>query len=89
MKSLQKQQQRMLPRLQLYDINLIYRPGKQMLLADKVSHAPLSDNNASNVEHEIAGINMLQFLPMSEPGLSSIRVHTTNDATLQAVTTRI
>jgi len=27
--------------------------------ADTLSRAPLSDNNASNVEHEIAGINML------------------------------
>jgi hypothetical protein len=79
----------MLLRLQLYDINLIYRPGKQMDLADTLSRAPLSDNNVSTVEREIASINMLQFLPMSEPGLSSIRVHTANDATLQAVTTCI
>jgi len=57
--------------------------------ADTISGMPLSDNNASNVEREIVGINILQFLPMSEPGLISIRVHTANDATLQTITTCI
>jgi hypothetical protein len=49
----------MLLQLQLYDINLIYRPGKQMDLAGTLSRAPLPDNNASNVEREIVDINML------------------------------
>jgi len=75
---------RMLLRLQLYDINLIYPSGKQMDPADTLSRTPFSDNIAINVEREIAGINILQFLPMSKPGLSSVRVHTSNDATLRA-----
>ena len=57
--------------------------------ADTLSRMPFSDNNAINVEREIDGINILQFPPMSEPGLSSIRVHTVNDATLRAITTCI
>ena len=35
----------MLLRLQQYDMVITYRPGKEMLLADALSHLPLRANN--------------------------------------------
>ena len=38
--------QRMLLRLQQYDMVITYRPGKEMLLADALSHLPSRANNS-------------------------------------------
>ena len=47
-----KHLQRLLLRLQQYDIEIKYRPGKEMYLADTLSRAFLQNNHRSEVEKE-------------------------------------
>ena len=39
---------RMLLRLQKYDYNIVYRPGKEMTLADRLSRFPSRSENSTN-----------------------------------------
>ena len=49
--------QRMLPRLQKYDYNIVYRPGKEMTLADRLSRFPSrSENLPIELHHNIQHI---------------------------------
>ena len=46
--------QRMLTRLQKYDYNIIYKPGKEMILADRLSRFPSRRENLSvDLHHNI------------------------------------
>lgn len=67
-----KRLQRMLLRLQKYDINLIYVPGQEMLLADTLSRAYIPDSNKGDTKTEIKTVNMVDYLPISAERLSSI-----------------
>ena len=52
--------QRMLLRLQKYDIDLTYKPGKEMLLAETLSRAHLSETAEEiNEEEMIAHVHMV------------------------------
>ena len=59
-----KQLQGMLLRVQKYDIEVIYKPGPQMYLADTRSKANLS--NTENTQEEFEQVTAIHFLPMSE-----------------------
>ncbi|XP_028672669.1 uncharacterized protein K02A2.6-like [Erpetoichthys calabaricus] len=79
-----KRLQRMLLRLQRYDINVVYVPGRLMHLADTLSRAYLQECAAEgSVETEIETINMLQYLPISEGILQKIQRETAKDETFQ------
>lgn len=80
-----KRLQRMLLRLQVYDIDLCYKPGKELWLADTLSRAPLHSTAKSPVEEHIEHVNMVQYLPISEPRLREIRQHTEDDVILQTL----
>ncbi len=60
-----KRLQRMLMRLQKYDFDITYVPGKEMLLADALSRAYLEDNaREGSVEKEIfSGIPRVMGIP--------------------------
>ncbi|RXN12005.1 Retrovirus-related Pol poly from transposon [Labeo rohita] len=74
----------MLLRLQRYDINVVYVPGRLMHLADTLSRAYLPECAAEgSVETEIETINMLQYLPISEGILQKIQRETAKDETFQ------
>ena len=77
-----KRLQRMLLRLQGYDINLRYRPGREMTLADTLSRAP-RDSQQSEPEKNIENVNMIGDLPVSEPTLNEIAAHTSVDPDMQ------
>ncbi len=54
-------------RLQKYDFDITYVPGKEMLLADALSRAYLENTaQEGSVEKEIESVNMIQYLPISE-----------------------
>ena len=53
--------QRMLLRLQRYDYTLLYKPGKEMILADRLSRFPLRRENAPIELHQ--NIQHLTFTP--------------------------
>ena len=79
-----KRLQRMMMRIQKYDVDVVYLPGKDMVLADTLSRAYLPECSAfGSVEAEIETVNMLQHVPISADSLSSIRSATTQDSTLQ------
>ncbi|RXN17139.1 Transposon Ty3-G Gag-Pol poly [Labeo rohita] len=79
-----KRLQRMLLRLQRYDIYVVYMPGRLMHLADTLSRAYLPECAAEgSVETEIETIDMLQYLPISEGILQKIQRETAKDETFQ------
>ncbi|XP_023816251.1 uncharacterized protein LOC111948290 [Oryzias latipes] len=81
-----KRLQRMMLRIQKYDVDVVYVPGKDMLLADTLSRAYLPEHSScGSVEAEIETVNMVLHLPISEQSLNAIRVATEQDATLQTL----
>ena len=64
-----KRLQRVLLRMQKYDLQLVHCKGPQMEL----------------VELELESVNMDQNLPVSAACLEDLRVHTRNDADLQTL----
>ena len=80
-----KRLQRLLLRMQHYDVEIHYKPGSQMYLADTLSRAYLKNEARSPVEQEVETIHMMNFLPISEPQLREIQEATQCDPTLQAL----
>ncbi|XP_060070555.1 uncharacterized protein K02A2.6-like [Ylistrum balloti] len=81
-----KRLQRMLLRLQKYDFNITYHPGKEMYLADTLSRAylPISkDEEESTFLQDVESINMAQFMPIAEAKLREIQRETGKDDNLQ------
>ena len=75
--------QRLLLRLQQYDVDLRYKPGSEMYLADTLSRAFLRSSIRSKAEEEAETIHATDFLPISEPQLKEIQAETAQDDTLQ------
>lgn len=99
-----KRLQRMLLRLQKYDLQVSYKKGTEMYLADTLSRAyrvrkSTRENVAEDVmyieemrgdiEGELEHISMIQYLPVSEPTLTAIQQATESDATLRELKTTI
>ena len=80
-----KRLQRLLLRMQHYDVEICYKPGSQMYLADTLSRVYLKNEARSPVEQEVETIHMMDFLPISEPQLCEIQEATQCDPTLQAL----
>ena len=77
--------QRMLLHLQQYDMVIMYRPGKGMLLTDTLSHLPLRTNTKICLELRVDTISMYSFSPRHltkigpetqwDPILSTMQTH--------------
>lgn len=78
-----KRLQRMLLKMQLYDVTIVYRSGKSMQLADTLSRAYLSAKYENICSNDTEIVNMIKQLPISEPRTLEIRQHTDCDQTLQ------
>ncbi len=77
--------QRMLLQLQRYTFTLVYKPGKDMILADTLSRAYINDkpDNTNLEEDLICAVNLIMSnLPVSEPKLKEIRNATEQDTTM-------
>ena len=85
--------QRMLVRLQQYEIRMTYKPGKEMIIADALSRAYLTDkgtnNNQMNDETEGFVHAVINRIPVSEEGVEQIRKETALDETMQILTSTI
>ena len=83
--------QRMLLRLQKYDIDLIYKPGKEMLLADTLSRVYLSDIAKEINEKEMTAQIHMATSSKSIPDkqLVLIKEETKKDEELQRLITYI
>lgn len=84
-----KRLQRLLLRLQQYDAEIRYRPGREMYLADTLSRAYLSlsptDTQRSETEKKVESIHAVDYLAISEQQLSEIKQETAKDPTLQTL----
>ena len=97
LQSTPKRLQRMLLRLQKYEINVVYKRGKQMYLADTLSRAYMDGTSASNgdisetihlqteLEKELESIDMVQHtpIPVTEQRLQEIKQATAQDPDMQ------
>jgi len=85
-----KRLQRMFLRLQKYDIEIIYKPGSTMYLADTLSRAHLgNDDRNEQCRDQIFSvfeeINMVDYLPISSSSLKEIQSSSEADETLQTL----
>ncbi|CAC5373956.1 unnamed protein product [Mytilus coruscus] len=76
--------QRMLFRLQKYDFSLKYIPGKDLIVPDMLSRAPIKINTNNEVENDIECF--LRNTSMSDRNLEQITEETSKDDTLQTLT---
>ena len=76
--------QRMLLQLQRYTFTLVYKPGKEMVLADTLSRAYIKGNPDIDLEEDlICAVNLvMDNLPVSDPKLKTIHDATENDSTM-------
>ena len=74
--------QRMLLRLQRYDYRIIYKPGKEMLLADSLSRLPKSKEGDTEIPLNIH----ISFVQFSTERLMELREHTSKDSELLLLT---
>ena len=80
-----KRLQRLLLRLQQNDVEIRYKPGPELYLADTLSRAYLPTTARSPAEEEIERIHAVDFLPISEPQLAEIQRETAADSVLQSL----
>ncbi|CAB4028475.1 Hypothetical predicted protein [Paramuricea clavata] len=79
--------QRMLLRLQKYDINLIYKPGKLLKVADTLSRAQLAETAEEISEQDMKSQVYLLYanLPCSSEILEKVREETARDPMSQKI----
>ena len=75
--------QRMLLRLQRYNLEIRYKKGKEMFLADTLSRTFLPDANVSEFVHELEEIDHKASLPVSDARWHQIKTASTDDPVLQ------
>lgn len=80
-----KRLQRLLLRMQQYNVEILYKPGREMYLADTLSRAYLPNSEQSPTEKEVESIHMLEDIAVSQKTLALIRIETQQDESLQAV----
>jgi len=84
-----KRLQRMLLQLQKYNLLVIYKPGKRMYIADMPSRAALSqtqdlqDNDNYVLSAELASLNTLEDVCVSDASLKEIAEVTRHDGDLE------
>ena len=74
--------QRMLLRLQQYDLIITYRPDKEMLLVDALSHLPSRTNTEIKLDLQVNAISTFAF---SQRCLTKIAAETQRDTILSIV----
>ena len=77
--------QRMLLRLQKYDIRVKYTPGKELYVADTLSRAYLPNESVPASVAAISEASSAENLAMSDNRLKRLRTTSRNDASLQQV----
>ena len=75
--------QRMLLRLQRYNLEITYKKGKEMFLTDTLSRAFLSDANVSEFVLELEEIDHKASLPVRDARWHHIKDASTDDPVLQ------
>ena len=69
-----KRLQRLMLSLQHYDVEIRYKPGKEMFVADPHSRAYISDHQQSDVNKEVERIHTVNHLAISQERLAEIQL---------------
>ena len=79
--------QRILLRMQKYDYALEYKPGKDLVLPDMLSRAPVSPTVDDNMEEEIAlHVHLVRrTLPVTESKYEEIKLATAEDQSMRTL----
>ena len=84
-----KRLQQMLLRLQKYDLDIRFKPGKHMYLADTLSRASLTNNESNlevlTIEKELEEIQIVDFMPVRKARIEEIREENQRDDAMQAL----
>ena len=81
-----KRLQRLMMRLTQYDVEIKYRRGPEMYLADTLSRAYLpQEHYPGKADQEVERVHSVNFLSISEPQIQEIREATAKDPVLQAL----
>ena len=75
--------------LQRYDLEVEYKPGKNLFIADTLSHAPEVSNEATANKKDEFEVLTLENLPVSEVKLEQFKDATRKDLTLQKLKTTV
>ena len=67
-------------RIQAYDINVRYKKGKELYLADTLSRAFF---NSRSMQEDLEHVNMVGFLPVRQERLAKLKKASNEDDTLQ------
>ena len=73
--------QKMIMTVQKYSLNVVYHPGKELVLADALSRAFLQDDD--DTLEEKFEVNTLSEIPMSDNKLAELKDETEKDKQLQ------
>lgn len=76
---------RMRLRLQAYDIKVVYKPGKELFLADALSRSFLKDDVSTLVETESQICMLIENLPMTETKKDLFKTEIEKDDDLQTI----
>lgn len=81
--------QRFFLELQKYDIEIVYKPGKEMFLADTLSRAYLEETNENLVEEILVNeVDLLSYLAVSPQKYKDIQKATASDPELMTLKTQ-
>ena len=75
--------QRMMLRLQRYNLDVVYKPGSQMFVADHLSRAFLKDTGPDDEEFQVFALELESMNPLSAIKISSERLPQLQRATEQ------
>lgn len=86
--------QRMMLRLQRYNLDVTYKPGPQMYIADHQSRASMSDSGTLHKEFQVfalepEGIGPLNTVKISSERLAQLQKPTEQDPVMQTLKTTI
>lgn len=77
--------QRMLLRLQRYNLKVMYKPGKELYIADALSCAYLQEQKENLLEEDLAVNWITSQLPITEQKLDAFKKATAEDAEMQVL----
>ena len=77
--------QRMLLKLTKYDLDVRYVPGKQQVISDCLSRAPISDTAPATEPEDVIGINLIEDLGFESSTLKRFKETSSNDETSRVV----
>ena len=81
-----KRLQRLMMRLMQYDVEIKYKRGPEMYLADTLSRAYLpQEHHPGKADQEVERIHSVNFMSVSEPHIQEIREETAKDPVLQSL----